>query len=219
MPATEFSRIVKDFANLCVEVSKEGVRFASDREGANGTVLLKQTDAARKKYAKPTKCEGVSKTEDEENDDDDDDDDEEEADEEEGEEGKSKKNEKKVKTEDVEMNGDGDEEEDGEEEFKPKSDDEDEDKQDEFEAESSNKKKRKKGPSEVPFHLHFFDPPALICVSSLMALKPSKKLKKSTDGDAGAEGSVSIEMNHSPSRSNISSTSQRAHCYWMSYSL
>jgi len=151
MPASEFSRIVKDLASLGesvrIEVSKEGVRFASDGEGANGSVLLKQTDAARRKYAHFGKDGEVSKTEE------DADDDNEAAeggdDEEEAEEGGSKKKSKKpVKTEDVEMHGDDDE--DGEEEFKPKSDDEGEAEQDDDEEEgSSNKKKRKKAPSKV----------------------------------------------------------------------
>jgi proliferating cell nuclear antigen len=151
MPASEFSRIVRDLASLGesvrIEVSKEGVRFASDGEGANGSVLLKQTDAARKKYARLAKDEeGVSKTEE---DADDDEEEEPEGGEEDGEEGGSKKKKKKVKTEDVEMNGDGEEDEDGAEEFKPKSDDEGEEEQDDDEEESSNKKKRKKAPSKV----------------------------------------------------------------------
>ncbi|KAG7085730.1 hypothetical protein E1B28_003273 [Marasmius oreades] len=44
-PANEFSRIVRDLASLGesvrIDVSKEGVRFASDGEAANGSVLLK----------------------------------------------------------------------------------------------------------------------------------------------------------------------------------
>jgi len=145
MPASEFARIVKDLASLGesvrIEVSKEGVRFASDGEGANGSVLLKQTDAARRKYARIARedGEGASKTED------DDEDEAEGDDDEDGEEGGTKKKKKKVKSEDVEMNGDGEEGEDGEEEFKPKSDDEGEDEQDD--EEGSNKKKRKKAPS------------------------------------------------------------------------
>jgi proliferating cell nuclear antigen len=160
MPANEFSRIVKDLASLGesvrIEVSKEGVRFASDGEGANGSVLLKQTDAARKKYAKLARDEGEGTSKTEEDGDEDEDEAEAEADGEEGEEGESKKKKKKVKSEDVEMNGDGDEEEDEGEEFKPKSDDEGEDEQDGDEADSSNKKKRKKGPSKVPIHSPYF---------------------------------------------------------------
>jgi proliferating cell nuclear antigen len=156
MPASEFSRIVRDLATLGesvrIEVSKEGVRFASDGEGANGSVLLKQTDAARRKYARLAgeEGEGVSKIEEDEE--------EGEGNEEDGEEGESKKKKKKVKAEDVEMNGD--DEEDGEEEFKPKSDDEGEDEQgDDDDEESSNKKKRKKAPSKVyTFHLSVIHP-------------------------------------------------------------
>jgi proliferating cell nuclear antigen len=152
MPASEFARIVKDLASLGesvrIEVSKEGVRFASDGEGANGSVLLKQTDAARRKYARIARedGEGASKTDDDEDEAEGDDD-------EDGDEGETKKKKKKVKSEDVEMNGDGEEGEDGEEEFKPKSDDEGEDEQDD--EEGSNKKKRKKAPSSK---VRFFPP-------------------------------------------------------------
>jgi proliferating cell nuclear antigen len=54
MVAAEFSRIVRDLNSLGesvrIEVSKEGVRFASDGEAAQGNILLKQTDAARERY-------------------------------------------------------------------------------------------------------------------------------------------------------------------------
>src|SRR5580693_13506 len=54
MVAGEFTRIVRDLSSLGesvrIEVSKEGVRFASDGEAAQGNILLKQTDAAREKY-------------------------------------------------------------------------------------------------------------------------------------------------------------------------
>ena len=55
MPSSELARIVRDLQQLGesvrIEVSKEGVRFAAEGEAANGSVLLKQTDAARRKYA------------------------------------------------------------------------------------------------------------------------------------------------------------------------
>lgn len=55
MAAGEFGRIVRDLSQLGesvrVEVSKEGVRFSSDGEAANAVVLLKQTEAARQRYA------------------------------------------------------------------------------------------------------------------------------------------------------------------------
>jgi proliferating cell nuclear antigen len=54
MVASEFTRIVRDLSSLGesvrIEVSKEGVRFASDGEAAQGNILLKQTDAARERY-------------------------------------------------------------------------------------------------------------------------------------------------------------------------
>ena len=54
MISGEFSRIVRDLNTLGesvrIEVSKEGVRFASDGEAAQGNILLKQTDAARERY-------------------------------------------------------------------------------------------------------------------------------------------------------------------------
>jgi proliferating cell nuclear antigen len=151
MPATEFARIVRDLSllgeSVRIEVSKEGVRFASDGEAANGSVLLKQTEAARAKYKDYGKEDGPSA------DDDDDDDVKEEDGDDEKEEGGSKKKKKKVKTEDVEMKGDGDEEDEEGEEFKPKSDDEGEDEQDkddeDEEGEEGNKKKRKKAPAKV----------------------------------------------------------------------
>lgn len=54
MPSREFTRMVRDLSSLGesvrIEVSKEGVRFASDGEAAHGNILLKQTDAARERY-------------------------------------------------------------------------------------------------------------------------------------------------------------------------
>jgi proliferating cell nuclear antigen len=54
MPSTEFTRIVRDLSYLGesvrIEVSKEGARFSSDGEAAQGNILLKQTDAARERY-------------------------------------------------------------------------------------------------------------------------------------------------------------------------
>jgi len=50
MPSSEFTRIVRDLSQLGesvrIEVSKEGVRFASDGEAANGSVLLRQAEGA-----------------------------------------------------------------------------------------------------------------------------------------------------------------------------
>jgi proliferating cell nuclear antigen len=141
MRASEFSRIVRDLSllgeSVRIEVTKEGVRFASDGEAANGNVLLKQTEAARERYADYGK-------EDEEGDAEGD---------EEGAKKTGKVKKEKVKKEaeadDVEM-----EEGNEDEEFKVKSDDEgEEEAQDE--EESSSKKKRKKSSANVRLLLFF----------------------------------------------------------------
>lgn len=48
MPAAEFARIVRDLSllgeSVRIEVSKEGIRFTSEGEAANGNVLLKHSD-------------------------------------------------------------------------------------------------------------------------------------------------------------------------------
>ena len=50
MPSSEFTRIVRDLSQLGesvrIEVSKEGVRFASEGEAANGSILLRQAEGA-----------------------------------------------------------------------------------------------------------------------------------------------------------------------------
>ncbi|KAG6372532.1 putative proliferating cell nuclear antigen [Boletus reticuloceps] len=169
MPSAEFTRIVRDLSllgeSVRIEVSKEGVRFASDGEAANGSILLKQTEAAKEKYEKYGK------------------DDEEVKDEEDEEEEEDKPKKKKIKKEkvkkeekdgDVEMNGDDDD--DGE--FKAKSDDEGEEEQEEEEEEEEEEtkkknKKRKKAPSKNG--------------------QPSKKAKKSDE--VPSDGGVYVEMN------------------------
>ncbi|OAX37637.1 proliferating cell nuclear antigen [Rhizopogon vinicolor AM-OR11-026] len=165
MPASEFTRIVRDLSQLGesvrIEISKEGVRFASEGEAANGSILLKQTEAAREKYANYGKEDEAPKE------DDDDDDDDEEG-------GSSKKKVKKEKVkkeekEDVEMD-----EEDENEEFKVKSDDEGEEEQDDDEEEEKSSKKRKKAPAKTNG-------------------KPAKKAKKADE--TSADGGVLIEMN------------------------
>lgn len=138
MPSAEFTRIVRDLSQLGesvrIEVSKEGVRFISDGEAANGNILLRQSEASARKGSSSKK--------------EDDDEEEEEAreSEDEDEEGGKKKRVKKEKVkkedgEDVEMNEDEDEDR---EEFKPKGgDDEDED-----DEEEGSSKKRKKAPAK-----------------------------------------------------------------------
>ena len=122
MASSEFARIVRDLSQLGesvrIEVSKEGIRFASDGESANGSVLLKHSADAPP--GKDEEDEEEKDSEDEE---------------EEDEDGEKKEKKAKVKkekdAEDVDMeNGDGDEEEKG-------SDDEDEE-------DSSSKKRKKK---------------------------------------------------------------------------
>lgn len=136
LPSAEFSRIVRDLSQLGesvrIEVSKEGVRFASDGEAANGSVLLRQSDGSH--------ITGTTiKPEDQDAKDDD---------EEEPETGSSsKKTKTKVKKEkgdnDVEM--DEEEKNNEEEEFKPASDDEGEEEQNvEDEEDDAGSKKRKK---------------------------------------------------------------------------
>lgn len=131
MLASEFTRIVRDLMSLGesvrIEVSKEGVRFASDGEAAQGNILLKQTDAARERYENYGK--------DDEDDEVKDDDDEE----------KPKKAKKKEKVKKEEGADDGDEEmanaDDEEPEFHAKSEDEGDG---EEEISDSEKKKRKR---------------------------------------------------------------------------
>ncbi|KAF9267259.1 proliferating cell nuclear antigen [Marasmius fiardii PR-910] len=153
-PANEFSRIVRDLASLGesvrIDVSKEGVRFASDGEAANGSVLLKGQGPITGVTNKPKSTEedeeegegsGVKKEDDEEekkpkgdaievNDDDDDD-----------EKPKAKKEKTKVKKEktdgDVDMDGEDDDKEfDDEGEEEVDNDDSDE--------EGDGKKRKKK---------------------------------------------------------------------------
>ncbi|TFK45716.1 proliferating cell nuclear antigen [Heliocybe sulcata] len=166
MPASEFSRIVRDLSQLGesvrIEVSKEGIRFASDGEAANGSVLLKQSEGisgsggASGSKIKPEK-DAKEESDAEEGDDDEDD------------EGGSKKKVKKEKVKredggedgDVEMNGDGEEEE----EYNNEDEEEEED--------SDSKKRKKKAPAKNG--------------------KASKKAKRSLDDDP--PNAVRIEMN------------------------
>lgn len=128
MIASEFARIVRDLNTLGesvrIEVSKEGVRFASDGEAAQGNILLKQTDAARERY------ENYGKEDDDEVEEAKDDDDEAKP---KAKKGKVKK-EEGAEDEDAEMASGEDEAE-----FKAKSEDEGEE-----EASESEKKKRKR---------------------------------------------------------------------------
>jgi proliferating cell nuclear antigen len=115
-----------------IEIGKEGVRFASDGEAANGNVLLKETDAARKRY----EGWGIGEASQQDG---------EEEEEEEGRKKKAKKEQVKKENGDVDMEGDGDEE--GEEEFS--ADKHEKEGSDEEGEASANKKKRKKAPARV----------------------------------------------------------------------
>ena len=130
LSSAEFTRIVRDLSQLGesvrIEVSKEGVRFASEGEAANGNILLRQTEGAVITGGKI-----VAKKEDV------DDDDAPESS------SKGKKTKvKKEKDEDVEMDEDDDEtkpdpDEEGEEEATQGNDEEEDE-------EEENSKKRKK---------------------------------------------------------------------------
>ncbi|THH28941.1 hypothetical protein EUX98_g5249 [Antrodiella citrinella] len=182
MPSVEFGRIVRDLSQLGesvrIEVSKEGVRFFTEGEAANGNILLKQTEAVGKVTtngsASGSQKKKAKKEDGEDNDDDDDvqevekDGDEEDEDEDGDKKKVKKEKKKKVKKEgeDVEMDDDEDaefkaDEEEGEEEV----DDEEE----------SSSKKRKRAPAKD-------------------TKKKSKKAKKSDDDDELPEG-IRIEMN------------------------
>jgi len=173
MPSSEFGRIVRDLSALGesvkIDVSKDGVRFSAEGESANGNILLKQSESARRKFkeAGKEKKEKKSKVKKEDGEEDDEEDEPESE-----EEGSSKKKKTKVKKEeggsDVEMVDDDDDDE-----AKP-----DEDEDDEEDSES-NSKKRKKAPSK--------------------ASKPSKRTKRSEDDDDEAEEGVSIDMNQAVS--------------------
>ncbi|EKM56375.1 uncharacterized protein PHACADRAFT_253458 [Phanerochaete carnosa HHB-10118-sp] len=136
MPSSEFSRIVRDLSQLGesvrIEVSKEGVRFASEGEAANGNILMRHTDTSGVNGKKGSSSKVKKEDDDEEEAEDDDED-------EDGEKKAKKEKVKKEENEDVEMNGE-DDEDDGE--FKAESEGEEE------QDEDSSGKKRKKAPGK-----------------------------------------------------------------------
>ena len=166
MQSAEFARIVRDLSvlgeSVKIDVSKDGVRFTTEGESANGNILLKQTEGARSKFKrvgkekdKKTKVKKEDGGEDEED-----------ADPESEEEGESSKTKKKTKVKkeggdsDVDMG-----EDDDDDEAKP---DEDED---EDEDSESNSKKRKKAPAKVRGCIgwRFYPQPnPLLFISSLL---------------------------------------------------
>ncbi|KAJ3563700.1 hypothetical protein NP233_g8770 [Leucocoprinus birnbaumii] len=66
MPAAEFTRIVRDLSllgeSVRIEVSKEGIRFTSEGEAANGNVLLKHTEGKIGKVQTKDEDEGEGST-------------------------------------------------------------------------------------------------------------------------------------------------------------
>ncbi|KAF8876973.1 proliferating cell nuclear antigen, N-terminal domain-containing protein [Gymnopilus junonius] len=180
LPSSEFTRIVRDLSQLGesvrIEVSKEGVRFASDGEAANGSVLLRQSDGAliSGTTIRP-KSDGKEGGEDG-------------GDEAEGS-SSAKKEKAKVKKEkgdeDVDMSHEKDDNEDEEEEeFKPVENDEEgeeeqENEEDEEEEDGGSKKRKKKANG-----------------TSKPAKKPktAKSKGKATEEDESATD-VIIEMN------------------------
>jgi proliferating cell nuclear antigen len=156
MPSSEFSRIVRDLSGLGesvkIEVSKDGIRFTSDGESANGNILLKQTESAKRRFKNIGKRAKVGSSGDnhEENEDEvKEDENEDEVKEEENEdEEDEKKTKKKIKKEKVKSEDDGDvdmENEEGEKEYKSGNEEE---AQSEDEQEETKNKKRKKAPSK-----------------------------------------------------------------------
>ncbi|TFK65726.1 proliferating cell nuclear antigen [Pluteus cervinus] len=165
MPAAEFTRIVRDLAqlgeNVRIEVSKEGVRFTSEGEAANGNVLLKPPEGTTTAGSSSSKKK--VKADDEEEDEVEDEEDDEEA-------AKKKKKVKKESAEDVDMDEDG-------ESYKPTQDEgeEEQEPEEEEDEESGKKRKRKANGKAAP-------------------AKKAKKTKKATDSDDEGEG-IKIEMN------------------------
>jgi len=139
MSSSEFQRIVRDLSQLGesvrIEVTKEGVRFGSDGEAANGNVLIKQSDGKIEKVGGSSKGKKVKKEEDAEE-------------EEEEEEGSKKSKKPKVKKE-KDDDGDAEMDEDDGGSFKAKSDNEDEEEEaepeDDEDEDSGKKRKRKSG--------------------------------------------------------------------------
>jgi proliferating cell nuclear antigen len=163
LPSNEFTRIVRDLSQLGesvrIEVSKEGVRFASEGEAANGSVLLRQTEGATTSGSGSSSKKGKTKKIKAEGGDGESEGEEGEGEGEDGDEGTRTKKinvkKEKVVDGDVEMNGD--DEEGDEDEFKPKSDDEGEEEQDNDNdddqdgEEGSGKKRKKKVCSLIQF--------------------------------------------------------------------
>ncbi|KAJ3760315.1 proliferating cell nuclear antigen, N-terminal domain-containing protein [Lentinula raphanica] len=184
LSSAEFTRIVRDLSllgdSVRIEVSKEGVRFASDGEAANGNVLLKGQGPIGKVERGPQG---------DDSDEEDGDavkkekkDDGEEGDEEEEEKKKDKAKVKKEKVDDGDVEMDEEEyqpDEDGEEE---KDEDEDED-----EDEDGESKKRKKKSNSSPRSAKK--------AKTASSSKSKKGKSKANDGEEDEDEAVIIQMN------------------------
>ena len=146
MPSSEFTRIVRDLSQLGesvrIEVSKEGVRFASEGEAANGSVLLRQAEGAAISGGKITA----------KND---------------GDEEEEKANVKKEKKDEDDVEMDDEDGKDDEDDSKPKGDDDGEEEKEDEEAnededEDGSSKKRKKSVISF-FSFLTFDLDAHLC--------------------------------------------------------
>ncbi|KAF7795315.1 hypothetical protein EIP86_006470 [Pleurotus ostreatoroseus] len=169
MPSAEFTRIVRDLSQLGesvrIEVSKEGVRFASEGEAANGSVLLKHTEpvssagSSSKKAKKVKKEEGVDDEDDEpeekEKDEDNEDGDDDEEEEGSGK-GKAKVKKEKIKKEKVKKeakdseDGDVDMEDNEDEDEKEFKAEDGEDEQDDEDEEGASKKRKRPSKTNGP---------------------------------------------------------------------
>jgi len=192
MSAAEFTRIVRDLSQLGesvrIEVSKEGVRFASEGEAANGSVLLRQAEGTTITGGKITATQDGDEEEEDKEKREDGDGEEAEASTSQKKKKANVKKEKKEKDEDdVEMTEEDGKDDDGD--FIPKPDGEgEEEKDDEETAEdedededgSSKKRKKKANGAGKP--------------SKKAKTSKSKKGKAAEDDDEPLEGII-IEMN------------------------
>ncbi|KAJ4473735.1 proliferating cell nuclear antigen, N-terminal domain-containing protein [Lentinula aciculospora] len=186
LSSAEFTRIVRDLSllgdSVRIEVSKEGVRFSSDGEAANGNVLLKGQGPIGKVERGP---QGDDSDEDEDGDEvkkekknggeEDEDEEDDGEDEEEDKRTKDKAKVKKEKTDDGDVEMEEDEGEDGEEE---KEDDED--------GDGDGKKRKKKSKSS---------PKAAKKAKTASSSKSKKGKSKADDGDDDNDEAVIIQMN------------------------
>ncbi|KAJ3720877.1 proliferating cell nuclear antigen, N-terminal domain-containing protein [Lentinula raphanica] len=197
LSSAEFTRIVRDLSllgdSVRIEVSKEGVRFASDGEAANGNVLLKGQGPIGKVERGPQgddsdEEDGDAVKKEKKDDGEEGDEEEEEVDkEEEGEKEKDKKKKDKAKVKKEKVD-DGDVEMD-EEEYQPDEDGEEEkdEDEDEDEDEDGESKKRKKKSNSSPRSAKK--------AKTASSSKSKKGKSKANDGEEDEDEAVIIQMN------------------------